>query len=174
MPPPPLPPCGLNSVVTWLVWRERSRRPYLIVGWLWFLGTLVPVIGLVKAGSLALADRYTYFPLIGIFIALAFGVQELTVRFSRLKQPMVIASVIILTACVALTERQLQFWHDSETLFRHEPGGEPHRFPCASRLLGAALEADGQQTEALAEYRETIRLADDNANAHDDLRQSAV
>ena len=68
-------------LISWLVWRGCRARPYLLVGWLWFLGTLVPVIGLVQVGGAALADRYTYFPLIGIFIAVTFGVRDLADRF---------------------------------------------------------------------------------------------
>jgi protein O-mannosyl-transferase len=155
-------------VISWLAWRARNSCTYFIIGWLWFLGTLVPVIGLVKVGSMALAERYTYFPLIGIFIAVAFGVSDLVARFQFLKNFFAAAAVFILLACVALTERQLQFWRDSETLFRRalavtRDNGNAHI------NLGAALEMSGRQTEALAEYREAARLADDNANAHFDI-----
>ena len=155
-------------VISWLAWRTRNSRTYFIIGWLWFLGTLVPVIGLVKVGSMALADRYTYFPLIGIFIAVAFGARDLAARFQILKKIFPAAAILILAACVMLTERQLQFWRDSETLFRRalavtQDNGNAHI------NLGAALEMSGRQTEALAEYREAARLADDNLNAHFDI-----
>ena len=75
------PPSVVLGGISWLVWRTRRRCPYLLVGWLWFLGTLVPVIGLVQVGSAAMADRYTYFPLVGVFIAVAFGVRDLADRF---------------------------------------------------------------------------------------------
>ena len=68
-------------VISVAVWRARRRCPYLLVGWLWFLGTLVPVIGLVQVGGAALADRYTYIPSIGLFLAVAFGVRDLAARF---------------------------------------------------------------------------------------------
>jgi protein O-mannosyl-transferase len=155
-------------VISWLAWRTRNSCIYFIIGWLWFLGTLVPVIGLVKVGSMALADRYTYFPLIGIFIIVAFGARDLAARFQILKFFSLAAAILILIGCVTLTERQLQFWRDSETLFRRalavtQGNGNAHI------NLGAALEMSGHQTEALAEYREAVRLADDNINAHFDI-----
>jgi len=155
-------------VISWLAWRLRKNCTYVIVGWLWFLGTLVPVIGLVKVGSMALADRYTYFPLIGIFIALAFGADDLAARFQGLKKPFAAAAVFILIACVALTERQLQFWRDSETLFRRDLAVTTDN-ASAHINLGAALETSGRFADALAEYRAAVRLADDNADAHFNL-----
>jgi hypothetical protein len=102
-----------------IVWLERKQRPYLIIGWLWFLGTLVPVIGLVQVGDQAMADRYSYFPLVGIFIALTFFANQWAARFQFLRIAFAISAVLILTTCVALTENQLRFWHDNESLFRH-------------------------------------------------------
>ncbi len=72
---------ALLITISWLAWRTRRESPYLLIGWLWFLGTLVPVIGIVKVGGAALADRYTYIPLIGIFMAIAFGARDLANRF---------------------------------------------------------------------------------------------
>jgi tetratricopeptide (TPR) repeat protein len=152
-------------VISWIAWRARNCCIYVTIGWLWFLGTLVPVIGLVKVGSMALADRYTYFPLIGIFIAVAFGARDLGARFQFLKKPFAAAAILILLACVALTEHQLQFWRDSETLFRHDLAVTQDNAN-AHVNLGAALEMSGRQAEALAEYREATRLADDSVNAH--------
>jgi len=152
-------------VFSWLAWRVRREAPYVAVGWLWFLGTLVPVIGLVKVGSMALADRYTYFPLIGLFIAVVFGARDLCARFKALKKPLLVLAVLVLVACVGLTERQLQFWRSSETLFRHAIAVTTEN-ASAHINLGAALENSGRQAEALTEYREAVRITDDNANAH--------
>jgi tetratricopeptide (TPR) repeat protein len=153
---------------SWLAWRMRNNRPYVIIGWLWFLGTLVPVIGLVKVGSMALADRYTYFPLTGIFIIAAFGARDVAARFPFLKKLLPAAAVLILAACVGLTERQLAFWRDSETLFRRDLAVTSDNAN-AHINLGAALEMSDRETEALAEYREALRLADDSVNAHFNL-----
>jgi protein O-mannosyl-transferase len=160
---------GTLFVISWLAWHARNRCRCVPVGWLWFLGTLVPVIGLVKVGSMALADRYTYFPLTGIFITIAFGARDLAARFPILKKPLTAAAVLMLIACVALTERQLQFWRDSETLFRHDLAVTQDSSGNAHINLGAALEVSGRPTEALVEYREAARLGDDNVNAHFNL-----
>ena len=151
--------------ISWLAWRARNRRPYVTVGWLWFLGTLVPVIGLVKVGSMALADRYTYFPLTGIFLIAAFGARDLAAGFAFLKKILPVSAILILATCVGLTERQLSFWRDSETLFRHVLAVKPD-IADAHINLGAALEMSAREPEALAEYREAARLADDSVNAH--------
>ncbi|HXI68991.1 MAG TPA: tetratricopeptide repeat protein [Verrucomicrobiae bacterium] len=156
-------------LISWLTWRARHRCPYLAVGWLWFLGMLVPVIGLVKVGSMAFADRYTYLSLTGIFIAIAFGGHELAARFPSLKKFLAAAAVAALIACVALTERQLQFWRNSETLFRRDLAVTQDDTGSAHVNLGAALEVSGRMEEALAEYHEAARLADDNLNAQSDL-----
>jgi protein O-mannosyl-transferase len=155
-------------MLSWFAWRARTRYPYVIIGWLWFLGTLVPVIGLVKVGSAALADRYTYFPLIGIFLIAAFGARDLAARFPFMKKLLSAAAILILAACVGLTERQLTFWRDSETLFRRDLAVATDN-ASAHINLGAALEMSGRETEALAEYREAARLADDSVNAHFNL-----
>jgi tetratricopeptide (TPR) repeat protein len=152
-------------LLSWLAWRARTRHPYVIIGWLWFLGTLVPVIGLVKVGSMALADRYTYFPLTGIFIIAAFGARDLAGRYPFLKTILPEAAVLILAACVGLTERQLTFWRDSETLFHRDLAVTADNAN-AHINLGAALEMSGREPEALAEYREAARVADDSVNAH--------
>src|SRR5208283_698412 len=95
---------GLLLVLSWLVWRAHRPCPYLLVGWLWYLGTLVPVIGLVQVGSAAMADRYTYFPLVGVFIAVAFGVRDLANRFQFPKAVVAVAAVGTLALCLMLTE----------------------------------------------------------------------
>jgi tetratricopeptide (TPR) repeat protein len=152
-------------VISWLAWHARKTLPYVTMGWLWFLGTLVPVIGLVKVGSMAFADRYTYFPLTGIFLIAVFGVCDLAARFPFLKRILPVTAVFILAACMGMTERQLAYWHDSETLFRRALAVTPDNVD-AHINLGAALEMSGRETEALGEYREAVRLADDSVKAH--------
>ena len=135
-----------------------GRMAYLPVGWLWFLGTLVPVIGLVQVGSAALADRYTYFPLVGVFIAVAFGVHDLADRFQFPKKAIAAAAVLILAICLILTENQLRYWRDSETLFAHALAVTKNNH-VAHVNLGVALEQKGKLNEALAEYRAAEQLA---------------
>lgn len=112
----------LLVAITWLAWRGRSRRPYVIVGWLWYLGTLVPVIGLVQVGQQAYADRYTYIPHIGLFIAVAWLAAEGWRRLgtARLPRIMYAALVVMLLALLMVTTyRQIGVWRNSETLWAH-------------------------------------------------------
>jgi tetratricopeptide (TPR) repeat protein len=150
------------------VWFGRKRGPYLLVGWLWFLGTLVPVIGLVQVGSAAMADRYTYFPLVGIFLAAAFLADDCARRFGFLKIPISIAAVLILAACVALTERQLSYWCDDETLFRHNIALTKDN-AAAHTDLGVALQKQDRKAGAMAEFRKALQIAPDLVEAHNDL-----
>ena len=139
------------------VWRERRRSPWLLVGWLWFLGTLVPVIGLVQVGDQAMADRYSYFPLIGIFIAITFTVAKWADRSRFSKIACAVTGVLVLSACVALTENQLRYWHDSESLFTHALAVTKDN-ALAHLNLGAALEEQNKPEAALIEYRKALQL----------------
>jgi protein O-mannosyl-transferase len=108
------------AAITGLVVSQVRRRPYLAVGWLWYLGTLVPVIGLVKVGLHSVADRYTYVPLIGIFIMVVWGAADL---LSRWRQRWIVlgpAAAAALIACAVVTSYQLPFWEDTYTLFRRD------------------------------------------------------
>jgi len=149
-------------------WLTRQRRPYLLVGWLWFVGTLVPVIGLVQVGGAALADRYTYFPLIGIFMALAFGLRDLAERFHFLKIIFSGAAFLILGACLVLTENQLRYWRDSESLFTHALAVTKDN-DIALVNLGVALDEQGRFDEALAYYRQAALLEAGRYQIHNNI-----
>jgi tetratricopeptide (TPR) repeat protein len=156
---------GLLGGISWLVWRMHRPCPYLLAGWLWFLGTLVPVIGLVQVGSAGMADRYTYFPLVGVFIAVAFGVRDLANRFQFPKTAVAAAAALTLTGCLVLTENQLRYWHDSESLFAHTLAVTSEDNFNARINYGVALEQKGRLVEALAQYREVASRAPDNIEA---------
>lgn len=140
---------------------EARRRPYLIVGWLWYVGTLVPVIGLVQSGSLAHADRYTYLPLTGVFIMLAFGLRDLAGKrglgtaFSiPLPFKAAVPVVLLLMACAI---HQARYWADSETLFRRAQAvTRPN--PVSHNNLGVALLSRGDREAALAQFRKALEL----------------
>ncbi|MFL5339967.1 MAG: glycosyltransferase family 39 protein [Gemmataceae bacterium] len=109
----------LLVTITTVVLALRRRCPYLVVGWFWYLGTLVPMIGLVQVGEQARADRYTYLPLIGIFIIVAFGLSDL-LRSRRFPRALLFAAAIaVILACATLTWKQIGYWHDSRALWAH-------------------------------------------------------
>ncbi len=149
-------------------WRARRRSPYWLVGWLWFLGTLVPVAGLVQVGGAALADRYTYIPSIGLFLAVAFGLQDLACRFRFLKIPVAVVAGLVLAGCLLLTENQLRYWHDTRALFAHAAAVTENN-DIAHVNLGVELDQQGKWGEALAEYREAERLAPKRYQVHNNL-----
>ena len=153
------------SVGAWL-WRKRA--PYLTAGWLWFLGMLVPVIGLVQVGGAALADRYTYLPATGIFIAFTFGGLALAERFQFPKMILGVAAVLVLGICLILTEKQLHYWHDSETLFIRTLAVTKNN-DIAHVNLGVAFEQENQRDAALAEYHEAVKLAPTRFQIHNNL-----
>jgi tetratricopeptide (TPR) repeat protein len=137
-----------------LVWCARRHR-CLVTGWLWFLGMLVPVIGLVQAGEQARADRYTYLPSVGLFVAVVFGLAGLRGRWKIPARAAGVAAVLILGACVAVTEHQLAFWRDTETLYQHtlavtRNNGMTHM------LLGSFYEKQGRSDEARQQYHEAL------------------
>jgi protein O-mannosyl-transferase len=105
--------------VTFLALKEARKRPYLVTGWFWYLGTLVPVIGLVKIGQHAMADRYTYVPLIGIFIAVVWGVGELAAKWQVPRAALAALAAIVFIPLSVASWRQACYWHDSVSLFSH-------------------------------------------------------
>jgi len=159
---------GLLILLSWLVWRARHLTPSLLIGWLWFLGMLVPVIGLVQVGRQAMADRYTYLPHIGLFIAAVYGIQFLAIRW-RLKPTVATgAAGLILLLCVLGTEHQLWFWRDSETLFTHTLAVTQSN-AIAHINLGVALEQKDRRDEALTHYRAALRIDSNYLQAHNNL-----
>ncbi|HEY1663490.1 MAG TPA: tetratricopeptide repeat protein [Verrucomicrobiae bacterium] len=154
--------------ISWFVWREQKRWPYLLTGWFWYLGTLVPVIGLIQVGGASMADRYSYFPLIGIFIIIAFGARDFITRFRIGPIVPAGAAILILAACIALTERQLTYWHDSITLFEHAIAVTTDNDTAHSNL-GLALESEGRQQDALAQYRDGVLISPKSAGMHNNI-----
>jgi tetratricopeptide (TPR) repeat protein len=147
--------------ITWFAWRSGGTRPWLVVGWLWFLGTLVPVIGIVQVGSQAMADRYTYVPLIGLSAAVAFSAAE-----SR----NILAALLLVGAAswTALTWRQVSFWKDDRTLFGHLVQVMPENH-LAHHILGCTYLREHRLDEATAEFKEALRLRPTYAEAHSNM-----
>jgi hypothetical protein len=147
----------LLLAVLWWMLRFASRYPWGIVGWLWFLGTLVPVIGLVQVGRQAMADRYSYLPAIGIFIVMVWGSSELMQRWQlpRLAGP--ISAGLTLAACFMLTWYQVGYWHDSVSLFRHAIAVTENN-DLAQNNLGNALGEEKKYDEAMPHLLEALRI----------------
>src|SRR5690606_7196608 len=101
-----------------VIWRAK-KSPYLATGWLWYLGTLVPVIGIVQAGFQAMADRYTYISLIGLFVMAAWGVPELLKTWRYRKEILLTLSILIILGLSIKTWTRVGYWRDSLTLFDH-------------------------------------------------------
>jgi tetratricopeptide (TPR) repeat protein len=159
----------LLLAVSGSVWHVRRQCPYFMAGWFWFLGTLVPVIGLVQTGGQAMADRYTYVPMIGIFIMIAFGIKDLIARFRlRIAAPTAAAASLVLGGCLILTERQLSYWKNSESLFRHAATATKNN-DMAYYCLGLALAEQHKWAEAMVAYRLVERLAPDRYEIHRNL-----
>ena len=146
----------------------RRSHPYLPTGWFWFLGTLVPVLGLVAVGEQAMADRYTYFPLIGVLMMIAWGAEELTRRWRQRTFALPAMSVAIIAACIVLTRQNITYWKSSETLFRHAIAATGDNYSAHCSLANALL-TPGHLDEALGEFQMAVKLKPDSSENHSNL-----
>jgi protein O-mannosyl-transferase len=148
-----------------LVIRQARRRPWLAVGWFWYLGTLVPVIGIVQVGMQTMADRFTYVPLLGLFIILTWGACELAGKWEWPKTALAGAAVASIMACMALTVRQVGYWKDSETLFKRMIDVTKNNF-MAHYNLANVYAREKRYDEADANYIEALQEEPNYADAH--------
>jgi len=161
--------CGLVIVlISAGVCAQARSRPYLIVGWLWYLGTLVPVIGLVQVGNQALADRFTYVPLIGLCLMIAWGMADVVQRWPRLKPALVGFSGAWIGALAICSWNQAGYWHDSLALWEHTIA-VTRANPVAHNNLGVALWMGQRSKEALSHFAEAYRLQPNYGNAKHNL-----
>jgi Flp pilus assembly protein TadD len=151
----------LIGITAFCLFQPRKLSGYLIVGWLWFLGTLVPVIGLVQVGGQAMADRYFYIPSIGLFIALVFGLAN--IAKTRRVAPWFSAAIagVALVALATLTNAQIHRWSDSFTLFKHALTVAPPSVAIEDSL-GYALQRSGQLDEAAAHFEKALQIKPDD------------
>jgi tetratricopeptide (TPR) repeat protein len=133
------------------------RKPWLAVGWFWFLGTLVPVIGFVQVGLQSMADRYAYVPSIGLFIVVVWGACELAQQHLAVRKILPLIGGAVLAGCLATTSVQLSYWHNSIKLFFHALDTTPDNF-FALNGLGCAFTDIGRTDDAIKVFQESVRI----------------
>jgi tetratricopeptide (TPR) repeat protein len=151
----------------------RKRRPYLITGWLWYLGMLVPVIGLVQVGWQGRADRYTYLPQIGLYIAATWSVADLTVFYRHQRTTLSTAAILVIGALTWCAWVQTSYWRDSERLFRHAAAVTTNN-DVADNNLGIVFLGQGKVDEAISLLQTAADLRPDNSPAHENLAKALL
>ena len=146
----------LLLAISTLVLLARSR-PYLLIGWLWFLGTLVPMIGLVQVGMAAMADRYAGLPLIGLFIMTVWGIGDVVRGFAIPAKWVLLGTSVVLVLLSVMTYRQVQYWRDSESIWSHALQVADDNL-VAEVNLGVALFSRGQTDEAIFHFQRALRF----------------
>ncbi len=154
--------------VTVAVISAVDRRPYLAVGWLWYLIALLPVVGIVQVGSQAMADRYSYLPLVGIYMMLAWGARDVSVRRPRARPVLVGAAALALVGCVTATWVQIATWRNSFTLYEHAIRVTTGNY-FAHANLGILLRNAGRLDEAADQLEKALHIKPDDARAHTNL-----
>jgi len=157
---------GISAVIILLA----RKRKYLFVGWFWYLGTLVPVSGLIKVGSgaFAMADRYTYISLTGLFIIIAWGLADLTAKWRYRKPALILSALAVLSALSVSTFVQLQYWRNSITLFEHALNVTTAN-STAHYNLACALGSQGRYDDAISHYRQALLIKPDDSATYYNL-----
>jgi tetratricopeptide (TPR) repeat protein len=151
----------------------RKKRPYLITGWLWYLGMLVPVIGLVQVGWQGRADRYTYLPQIGLYIATTWAVTDLTSLWRRQRTILSVAAILVIGALSLCAWVQTSYWRESERLFRHALAVTTNN-DVAENNLGIVFLGQGKVDEAISLLQSAVDLRPDNSPAHENLAKALL
>jgi tetratricopeptide (TPR) repeat protein len=151
--------------VSILVWSAARRSPHLLVGWLWYLGTLAPVIGVVQVGEQAHADRYTYVPLIGLFIMISWSVPESLVRRRLARIALAVSAAGVLSSLMIVSWLQVRHWRDDTALYEHTLAVTENNY-LANNNLGGVLQEGNRLEEAVRRYAEAIRIKPHYADAH--------
>ena len=159
---------ALIGTMTFLAVRCRKQYPYAFVGWFWYLGTLVPVIGIVQVGMQAMADRYTYVPQIGLFIAVAWGAGDLASRQPHGRKILAALTGVVFASLTVVTWNQISHWRSSITLFEHALRVTEQN-SLAHLNLGVALNRTGKGREAAEHYREALRINPNSSGGHFNL-----
>jgi tetratricopeptide (TPR) repeat protein len=155
----------LLTVITSTVIRTAKRRPYLAVGWLWFAGTLVPVIGIVQVGRQAMADRYTYVPLIGLFIMIAWGIPELLKKWRYCKETLFVSSTLICLGLLIITWTQVGYWHNNISIYDHTLKISNYNY-LIHYNRGVAYLKLGDCNKAISDFDTAIEIKSEYAEAY--------
>jgi tetratricopeptide (TPR) repeat protein len=165
--------CGMALLgITAMSIRLIRKAPYFAFGWFWYLGTLFPVIGVVQVGGQAMADRYAYIPLIGVFIIISWGVPELISKWRFKENVLSMSAAIIISILLVTTLGQVNNWKNSVTLFKHTIEVTDKNYPNLAIIhnnLGIALFAGGKDEEAISHYMKAIKLKPNHTLAHYNL-----
>jgi protein O-mannosyl-transferase len=158
---------AILAAITWMAFRAARRRPALFVGWCWYLVTLAPVIGLIQVGTQSMADRYTYVPLIGVFVIVVWGAADGLARLPGRRLVLAAAAGAVIVASAAATRAQVEHWHDGWALWTHAltVTGNNER---AHAAVGAMLGNQGRTEEAIAHFKEALRIDPAYGDAHND------
>jgi tetratricopeptide (TPR) repeat protein len=152
---------AITAAVFWMV----KRYPYLATGWFWYLGTLVPVIGIVQVGIQGMADRYTYIPLIGLFIIVAWGVPDLLKKWHHRKEILLALSALSILCFSIITWTQVGYWQNSIALFDHTLKVTDHNW-LISNNRGIANNILGHYSQAIKDFDRAIEIKPDYAEAY--------
>jgi tetratricopeptide (TPR) repeat protein len=163
----------LLALVSGVAFVVRRDRPYVFVGWLWYLVMLLPVIGIVQVGAQARADRYTYLPQIGIYLLVAWTVAEASRSWRRRAAVLGIVGAGIVGALIACAHEQTSYWRNSETLWRHTLARDDAN-SVAHNNLGAALLDDGRVDEAMGHFQRALQINPRNAFAYNNLGAALI
>jgi len=165
--------CGIALlVITTISIKLIRKAPYFVVGWFWYLGTLIPMIGFIPLEKHLIADRYAYLPLIGIFVIIAWGVPELLKEWHYRKNVLKASAGILILTLMPITWIQVSHWKSSITVFKHAIKVTDKKYPSFAAVhnnLGSALVAEGKNEEAISHYKMAIKLKPDFALGHNNL-----
>jgi len=152
---------------------KARSRPYLLVGWFWFLGVLVPFIGVIQAGSQAMADRFVYVPIIGLLLAIVWGAHDAAARWRQRDFTLSACATAAALLCLALTHRQIGYWKNHGTLFRHALAVTENNAD-AHYNLATRLAKRGAFDEAIRHYEEAVRISPEDVDSHTGLGYALV
>ena len=156
------------AAITGVAWRLVKPRPYFAVGWFWYLGMLVPVIGLVQVGAQSMADRYMYLPMVGLSIAIVWTVADLIESRPALRNAALAVTILMIGALAIASYRQVEYWKSSRTLFEHTLDVTSNNYIIQNNL-GVTLAGEGNSAEAVKLYRAALATSPEYAEAHANL-----